>query len=414
MKNKVLYNIIITAIVVVLSAVGCSENGRLDHIDNSADAPYTITVKSVRPIPGGAVIKYDLPDDENFAGVMVTYVRNGVECQSKASKYYDSLTVEGFGNTDPQVVKLYSFGRNEKLSEAVQRTIYPDIPPIKTVKFELEESFGGVAASLSENYSKAAMAIVLMGDTAKNGKYEELQTFHTSSEAIKFARRGLAVKEMNFFLYLRDRWGNLSDTIYRTLTPILEEKLEKWGWERYELPGDTYESAENNGHPVELMWDGGEEPDWSMWASSHNSPIPQSVTINLNERVAISRIRKWPRKEYEVYSGPAPRTFELYGCLDEPNPDGSWDDWHLLGSFEQFKPSGYGELRDVGAITDEDKEYWYNQTEFELLPSETIPDPYQTVQYIRLKITSTYNTYGTESNMSQVIIAEITLYGQTK
>jgi hypothetical protein len=99
----------------------------------------------------------------------------------------------------------------------------------------------------------------------------------------------------------------------------------------------------------------------------------------------------------------------------DPNPDGSWDDsWTLLGEFEQFKPSGYGEGLVVGPVTDEDRNYWYNRTEFELVPSEKTPDPHMTVTHIRVRVMSTFTTYGTEATAGQVIIAELTFWGQLR
>lgn len=149
-------------------------------------------------------------------------------------------------------------------------------------------------------------------------------------------------------------------------------------------------------------------------ATSHQGPIPQWFTIDLGYKASISRITKWPRANYELYSGTAPRTLEFWGSTN-PNPDGSWDDtWHLLGKFEQFKPSGYGEGSQVGTITDEDKDYWYNKTEWELIPTDDVPDPYQVVSYVRIKTTSTFGTYGTDSQVSQVIIGELFFWGQVK
>jgi hypothetical protein len=372
--------------------------------------------------PGGAVIKYSIPDDDNLLGVKVVYTRNGEICESKASRYVDTLVVEGFGNTDPQEVKLFSVGVNEKLSEPVSTTISPLLPPVQAVKFDVASTFGGVIISLEENNSHADLAIVLMTDTATG--YEEgappeaqwidLQTFHTKSLAMKFARRGLDARPALFGAYLRDRWNNISDTIYKTLTPIEEYPLPEDRFRNAALPTDFYSPAEGHtGYRIENLWGGDKSESHSFYASSHSGPMPQWFTIELGRKMSISRIRKWPRSGAdELYSSTAPRIFQVWGSND-PNPDGSWDSsWKLLGEFEQFKPSGYGEGREVGPVTDEDKDYWYNKTEFELIPSEEAPDPYQPVSYLRFKILSTFNTYGTDATMSQIIIGELQFFGQ--
>jgi hypothetical protein len=411
--------LMITVLMYIVS--GCKEEGRLDHIDDSAPAPAPVTVEKVTNKPGGAIIKYKIPDDKNLLGVKVVYTRNGELCESKASKYTDTLVVEGFGTTESQEVQLYSVGVNGKLSEFVSVPIAPLSPPVQSVKVDVKASFGGVIISLEENYSRADIAVVLMMadtfeySTGKKVKWVDLQTFYTQSVSIVFTRRGLDTIPTDFGLYIRDRWGNMSDTIYRQLTPIEEVKLPKTTYLNAALPTDFFETAEGRyDYRLEQIWLGGEAANNTFYASSHGSPMPQWFTISLGYKASISRFQKWPRGAGELYSGTAPRTFELWGS-DNPNPDGSWDEsWHLLGSFEQFKPSGYGEGREVGPITSEDNDYFYNRTEFELMPSEEVPDPYITITHLRFKILSTFNTYGTDMTNGQVIIGELTFWGQLK
>ncbi|HBX21172.1 MAG TPA: hypothetical protein DEF88_12065 [Porphyromonadaceae bacterium] len=415
MKKKIYF----LSMLIFLCWYGCKEEGRIDHIDDSAPAPAQVTVESTFSRPGGAVIKYKIPDDENLLGVKVVYTRNGEICESKASKYVDTLVVEGFGNTDSQEVKLYSVGVNGKLSTPVLATIKPLVPPVRTTNFDIESTFGGVVVLMEKNYSKADLSIVLLADTlvpsSTGRRWAEMQTFYTKSPEMKFSRRGLKSKEAYFAAYLRDRWNNVSDTIYKTLTPIEEIKLPKTEFRNAMLPTDTYDPVDNNnGYRMEQLWLGPEQSSYAMFATRHNAPIPQWFTIDLGHKMSISRIQKWPRPDYELYSSVAPRVFQVWGSMN-PNPDGSWDDsWHLLGEFEQFKPSGYGEGREVGPITDEDKDYWYNKTEFELTPTEKAPDPHQTVTHLRFKILSTFATYGTDATRGQMIIAELTFWGQLK
>jgi hypothetical protein len=143
--------------------------------------------------------------------------------------------------------------------------------------------------------------------------------------------------------------------------------------------------------------------------------MPQWFTIDLGHKMAISRFQKWPRSHYdEMYSGSAPRVFQLWGS-NNPNPNGSWDEsWHLLGEFEQFKPSGYGEGIEVGPVTDEDIDYWKNRTEFELIVSEQTPNAHMTITHLRFKTLSTFTTYGLEATTGQLIIAELSFWGQLK
>lgn len=417
--NKIISTI---AIVLLLSfyLTGCREEGRIDHLDSSVVAPAAPTLVSVSSRPGGAVIRFSIPDDDNILGVMANYMRNGKECWTQASRYTDSLVVEGYGNTDPQDVTLYSFAVNKKLSEGVKTTIIPLTPPVRSVEFELSETFGGILVTLRNNLSETDLSAVLMIDTllvdstkaASDIRWTDLHTFHTSSKEIKMPRRGIDPVKNIFGVYLRDRYGNYSDTLFKVLTPIEEIELPRSSFKNGNLPTDYLNYAEgNSNYRIENLWDG---TNTAFMATSHQGPIPQWFTIDLGYKASISRITKWPRANYELYSGTAPRTLEVWGSTN-PNPDGSWDDtWHLLGKFEQFKPSGYGEGSQVGTITDEDKDYWYNKTEWELIPTDDVPDPYQVVSYVRIKTTSTFGTYGTDSQVSQVIIGELFFWGQVK
>jgi hypothetical protein len=416
MKRIIFIFSMITALMYIVW--GCKEEGRLDHIDDSAPAPAPVTVEKVTSKPGGAVIKYKVPNDRNLLGVKVVYTRNGEICESKASKYTDTLVVEGFGTTEPQQAQLYSVGVNGKLSEPVPVPINPLTPPVQSITFDIKEGLGGVTVSLQGNYSRANLTLVLMSDTVgvlPNGKRKwiELQSFYTEAVERAFARRGLEVKPMDFALYVRDRWGNISDTVYRNLTPVKEVKIPKDRFRNAALPTDYYSQAEGNiNYVVENLWKGGESSASAIYASTFSAPMPAWITIDLGLKAYISRIQKWPRAAYELYSGSAPRTFELWGSTN-PNPDGSWDDsWYLLGEFEQFKPSGYGEGREIGPITNEDSDYWYNRTEFELIQTDNVPEPYIPVTYLRLKFTSSFTTYGTDASAGQIIIAELTFWGQ--
>lgn len=407
MKKLILY------IAVLFFIIGCKELGRIEHVDQSAPAPKPVSVKEVINTSGGAIIKFQVPDDENLLGVKAVYERNGEIVETKASLFIDTLVVEGFGSTNSQEIKLYSIGRNEKLSDAIDVLINPLAPPVQTVEFNVESGFGGVIVNLKKNLTEADLAMVLMADTVGDGKYADVQTFHTKSKEIKFPRRGLKIRPTKFGIYLRDRWNNKSDTIFKELTPVEEIKIPSDLFRNASLPTDYFIPAENStGYRLEQLWLGADASDGNFYATSHSAPMPQWFTIELGRKVKLSRIQKWPRPDYELYSSTAPRVIQVWGS-ENPNPSGAWDDsWFLIGEFEQFKPSGYGEGREVGPISAEDRDYWYNKTEFDVVPTVKAPDPYRPATHIRVRVLSTFQTYGTEADKSQVIIGQLVFWGQ--
>jgi hypothetical protein len=407
--------IIFMFIALIYIASGCKEEGRLDYIDDSAPAPMPVTIKGT-PVakPGGAVIKYTVPNDKNLLGVKAVYERSGQICETKASVYTDSLTLEGFNDTKTYDVTLYSVGRNSKLSEPLTVQVTPLDPPYRTVQVDMVETFGGVSVTLSENTDRASLALVLLADTAGTGEWIELQTFYSEAVKVSYARRGLESKESVFALYVRDRWNNRSDTLVKSLTPIEEVEIPKDRFSNPKLPGDSWEQVGgSNSYRFEQLWDGRINSSGSgFFAASSTSPMPQHFTINLGRKVVLSRFQVFPRST-ERYNGPAPRTWELYGS-DNPPSDGNWDNWHLLGSFSQLKPSGYGDGAAVGPITAEDIAYFIGGGNYELLITDETPNPYITISYIRFRTTATFATYLTEATNGEMIIGELTFYGQLK
>lgn len=401
----------------------CREEGRIDQVDDSVPAPQQVSVTSIISRPGGAVIKYSIPNDDNLAGVKVVYERNGKICENMSSRYVDSLVVEGFGDVNEHAVNVYSVGVNGKLSSGDEIKITPLMPAVRTAQFELSETFGGISVLLSNNESRSNLSAVLLRDTvltdvgkpASEIEWEEFYTFHTSSEEILLSRRGLEAKPVIYGVYLRDRWNNVSDTLYKQLEPIEEIKLPTQPWKNLALPTDSWQPAEGlaNWYDMSHLWDGNYHGDMNSWAST-NGPRTIWITIDLGYTAKLSRLQMFHRA-YEVYSGGGCRHFQIWGSED-PNPDGSWDDsWFLLGDFQPFKPSGYNEDGTVGTVTDEDREYWTNTNEFVLEASEAVPNPYREFRYVRVKLIDTFANYGIEADYeikAQYVIGEIVLHGQ--
>ena len=382
----------------LLFFLGCKEEGRIDQIDNSASAPAQVTSVTVRNTAGGAVLKYTVPKDENLMYVRAEYeIQPGVVREAKSSFYKDSLVLEGFGDTRSYDVKLFSVGKNEKASEPHMVQVNPLTAPVKVATTRLKESFGGVSVSI-ENPHRVDLAIILMGDTAQRGYQSLLQTFYTSAERATFVFRGLDSVPGNFSTYLRDRWGNLSDTIGASLTPIYEEFIPRNTWTEVRLPTDAWE-------PIGGAWywlynifteDG-------FFANSDSYAQPHWVTWDLGITVMLSRLKIWMVDQEFTRSNI--KKFELYGSMN-PNPNGSWDEsWIPLGKFEIVKPSS------GTSVTNEDIAFAKEGIDFEFENNEFAPDPFVPVRYIRLKVIETWRGPAPRGG---VFIQEIRFWGQIR
>ncbi|MCD0486664.1 DUF4959 domain-containing protein [Pedobacter sp. MC2016-14] len=387
-------NYIVVALLLSIVGQSCKEDERLKYLNEDAPAPQQVSNIKVENTPGGATVTYRLNGDENLAYVKAVYeIQPGVSRENKASIYTDTLKLDGFGDTKEYDVKLYSVGKNEKVSEPIVVKIKPLTPPIELAygNLSLEPGFGGVKIRL-KNALQANLAIVVDADTVSNGVLRPLQTFYSKAPEVSFSVRGLSSKSMKFSVYLRDRWNNKSLAIIKDLTPVFEQKVPK-PFKIVQLPTDEY-TPSSTSTTVDKMWDG--LVDLGIFASRNSATIPQWFTVDLNIPVVISRMKVHQRSSPFNYTGASVKTFELYGS-NSPATDGSWASWTLIGKFNSFKPSGLP----LGQVTTEDNTYGFtNGEDFEM------PDIPPAYRYVRFKALETYGGGG------QITIAEISFWGK--
>jgi hypothetical protein len=402
--KKILYFIVCLTVVL---GQGCKEEGRLDQIDESAPAPGKVTVSEVTNTAGGAIIRFQIPKDDNLLGVKAVYERNGEVCETKASLYIDTLAVEGFGDTQPRQVDLYGVGINGKLSEPVSVTVNPLEPPIVSAVKDMWVAFGGVGITFN-NHSRANLAITLMADTTGTDEWKPLQTFYTRADTGVYYQRELDPREYRFALFIRDRWNNCSDTLFRTITPLEETPIPKSKFSCLKLPDDFWEQMSS--FNIERAWDSNLGTFWAsaVQANDYITRFPRHFTISMGQKAIISRMKMYSRRD-DAYRNQGVRKWQLWGS-DNPPADGSWDNWRLLGEWEAFKPSGYEKDGAVGDITQDDINYVVsNGAEAEVLITEQTPDPYIPVTHLRVRIMQAFDPQFVQG---QTIITELEFWGQ--
>ncbi len=377
--KKLLY--IIPALLLFVLGQGCKEEDRLDHIDENAPAPQQVSNIKSEGTPGGALLTYKVPGDENLAYVKAVYeIQPGVFKEGKASYYTDTIRLEGFGDTNEYDVKVYSVGKNEKVSEPLMVKIKPLTPPVISSfsALTMEAGFGGVKIKF-KNETEANLAIVLESDTSGNGFNVPVQTFYTKAREGSYSVRGLKSVEKSYSVYLRDRWGNKSEILTKNIIPLFEQEVPK-PFTALHLPTDSYLPVESS-YPLERTWDG--LVDIWIFASQSNA-LTQWFSIDLKKTVVLSRMKMHQRSPNYTYGGSNVKAFELYGS-NAPATDGSFNNWTLVGKFRSFKPSNLP----VGQNTTEDYDYAYTKGEdFEF---EETPQAYR---YYRFKTVETWGGGG--------------------
>ena len=424
--KKILY-IFAAALVLASCDSRLDEHLRLVPTDDSIPVPSPVSVKSQYNTPGGAVIKINYPDDDCIKGAIATYVRNGVEVSTKISRYVDSLKVEGYPDTQTHEVQICSFNVNEVKSDPVTVTFEPLTPPIVSVKPTFFETYGGVKVLIEGNEAKADLAVCILRDAdlsdygkpLKDMKWVEVTTLFTASNDIKLTRRNLESVEAIYGVYIRDHWGNVTDTTVAKVTPLEENKLDHSKFSDASLPDDNCKTANASYYPVSALWDDSGHSSVGHFFASDDSPRPCWLTINLGQTARLSRVHTLPRIDYVIWQNAHPRLFEFWGWGEEADPSGEKDStnshgfetgWKFLGEFEQYKPSGYQEDGSVGDYTAEDREYFNAGNDFEF-DSDIWPQANDPVRYLRVVFVDNFATYKTEATRMAVQIGDICPYG---
>lgn len=333
-------------ILLVVAITGCEEENRIDFIPEGGGAPASVTIKEVIPKHGGAVIKFNAPDDANFLCAKAVYdIREGVTRETKASVYTDSLVIQGFGNTEEHTVKIYSVGKNEMVSDQpVMVNLTPLKPPVinafETCK--IRNHFASIKV-LYDNPSASDLIMEVYQDTmavgdSEAGEWTLIETFYTNNVAGNFTVRDLESEETDFAVRFRDPFGNQTEMITATLTPYIEIMIPKSGYRDMLLPDRT--DYYNERQVLSMMWnnipDRGDNSDF--WASGQaTSPMPKTIAIDVGVSCLLSRVRWFHRYGYEWRHG-TPSKWELYGSNEQV---ADWDKWTLIQEFgPEYKPSG--------------------------------------------------------------------------
>ena len=426
--NKItLISLFCSTMLCVACNDGANEFGRIDQKDENIPIPSPVTVESVRSISGGAVIKVNIPDDDNIKGVIAKYTRNGEQVNTKISRYVDSLTVVGFVDTKPTTVEIASINVNEEESSPVKVEITPLEPAISLATATLYQTFGGVKVRIDGNIPKENLTIVLLRDTDLSDfekpmsqmKWEQVTTMFTAAEQITLSRRNIDPVEAIFGAYIRDRWGNVSDTVKKIITPLEEVKLDKAKFRDAKIKDDNCLASKAT-YSVDKLWDDLNDPQGkgTNIFDSQTVTMPAWLTIDLGVLTKLSHIKTLPRgRGYMPYNGSQVRRFEFWGSENptgetvSDNEHGFDNTWFLLGRFEQAKPSGYESDGTVGVITQDDRAYWANGNDFEF-NNEEYPHAFDQLRYLRVVFMDTFKTYGYPGATSTIQMGELTPYGQ--
>lgn len=385
------------AIVASVLLHGCKEdeNNKPSLI---GDKPEQVTNIEIVSLPGAAEISYKIPKHAVY--VVAEYeIRPGIKRDAKSSKYKNSLTIEGFSMEGDFDVKLYAVGEGEVKSDPVIINAKVLKTPIELAfeSISIDPDFGGAKFKLTNpGYGDLSIDILTKDESDKLVK---AHTFYSSLKDISFSIRGYESENRAFGVMLRDRWGNVTEVIYKDIVPLYEEQVDRRIMSQYTLPTD-----EVTGHTwggispriMAFMFDGVTTSGNDVFHTLPTSTLPQHFTFTLGKEIKLSRFKLWQRNTVEhTFAGTGVKKFKIYGSIN-PNMNGSFDSsWKLIGEFEVIKPSGLPLLQ----LSNEDIVERANGSEF------NVPEDIGYVKYIRVEALETWG------GLSHITIAEMAFWG---
>lgn len=400
---KVLRTSIIPVTILALSLgfSACEEDD-----DTDTTPPGIVSVESIEPTNGGAIINFSLPDDQDLLYVRAEYTNAlGNEVFKVSSRFGTTIEIDGFNEEGTYPVRLYAVDESNNKSEPV----HIDVNPLQSFIYLVQESIsitpdlGGVKVHWENPWEKTVFVYVYANDGSKEN--ERILSSNKDQEA--FVIRGMDSVFYDFSVLVEDFNGNKTDKEFvDKIKPLFEQKIDKSSWElisSLSVDGNAWEGVTAN------FWDDVVDTKDSPADNSYfiinrdrNGGIlnyPLDIVIDLNKNIVLNRFTVWQRAYwYEAgnngvsatpyfYQNENMRSFNLYASNDK-------QEWLLLGKFD------IGDPKDADGIIPPQKiQEAIDGHQFELSTAT------EAFRYLKFSITS---SFGSETN---VYGSEITLYG---
>ncbi|MDN3667557.1 DUF4959 domain-containing protein [Algibacter miyuki] len=349
MKQHVIQSTRIIILALILAFLGCSEEEGATAMESNTTPPGAVSNVTIENLPGKVKLDYTLPNDKDLLYIVARYtLENGTAMEVKSSYYQNTMMLEGFTGLSEQEVAIYAVNRSETQSEPVKVTVSPLEAPIFEVfrSIELNADFGGVRIN-AQNPTQEDIALLAMQKNIQ-GNWEPLPTsIYTSASEIAQSLRGFDTIPQDFAFLVRDRWLNVTDTLFTQIKPLYETLMPRENMLPVTLDNDAELIASHT--EVRDLFNGGTLEWYDTYFTSRTVDTEDHlVTFDIGTVTKLSRLHIWQFSEpigdqrLYYYLG-AMKTFKVWGANELNNGDLSG--WTLLGEFDVKKPSGlpYGQ-----------------------------------------------------------------------
>lgn len=215
----------------------CKEGLRYNVGSEDSTPPGSPSIKSWKPLYGGARFYYTLPKDEDLLSVDAEYTNNeGRTFRFSASFYRDSLDVYGFGDTAIHMVKLYGVDRAGNRSVPIEQKVKPLEPTISRVikNVKVKPGFSSFLVDWN-NELEQLINVYINFKYTHNGENRDIVTVFSSNKKVdrQFVNDlPLSPKDpIEISIRVEDQYGNSSkNTSFGTIHLFEDNKLDKSKW----------------------------------------------------------------------------------------------------------------------------------------------------------------------------------------
>ena len=223
---KTVYNALFVLLLLTVFS-GCKEE-YIGQYPVDSVAPKQVSNVQVQNMKGRVVLTYTLPEEDDLLCVTARYVlQNGVKREMSSSAYSNKIELKGFGKGRKYQVELYSIDKSYNESAPCVVEVEPEDSPIYDVfhTLQLFDAFGGVKLHWENPLKENVVLGAMMKES--DGTWKHVETIYSSEAVADKAIRGLDAKPADFAFYFRDIYDNHTDTLYKEMTPLFEEEMDK-------------------------------------------------------------------------------------------------------------------------------------------------------------------------------------------
>ncbi|MEO3403910.1 DUF4959 domain-containing protein [Mucilaginibacter sp. CAU 1740] len=335
--------LVMVPVLLMLLIASCKKmESPVEVVSNDTTKPDVVSNIKVENLNGGARLTYTLPNSKNLLYVLASYkINDKVTRETKSSYYRDTVIVDGFARAQEYEVTLYAVSRANIKSDPVVVKVNPKTPNYLLINDNLTitPDFGG-ANFFGFNPNKVPVAVHVIAFNEKRNAYDEEEPQYLTTDTVNVSVRGYDAVPKKFGVFVTDRFGNVSDTVFKTLTPLYETMLDKSKFSVYHLASD---SPIGYGWELKYFFDGNTgDPGWHTLGA----PTKQG-TFALGTSAKLSRFVLWERLN-SIFTYQNVRQMTLWGTNSDSPGDSTLPlssapgtvsgDWVNLGNFTYPNP----------------------------------------------------------------------------